>query len=341
MQVHANPAFSVARVRSQRRGTTRAVAGASAEFLQSSASPSTSPSSPRTPPPPPTHRGVLILPGLGNNAADYGPLAVQLEARGMAVEVAQVTRPDWSRNAAALADPDWWKGCLKPRPAVNWYLDKVDAAMQRLKRRVEAAEAPITMLTHSAGGWLGRVYLYDWGTEGVDRFVSLGSPHLPPPRGAKGVDQTRGILTACNDMSPGAFHSSIQYVTICGKFVHGVPLTGKAATHTSNPPTANGNGPSSWLAKFAGLGYEQVCGEAEVWGDGIVPQPSAHLEGALSVDLEGVFHSPLGEKLPFLGPWYGSPEVLELWLHHLTGEAETQASAAASTAGTTARVAPA
>ena len=61
--------------------------------------------------------------------------------------------------------------------------------------------------TAQAGGWLGRVYLLDWGTAGVDRYVSLGSPHLPPPAGV--VDQTRGILTACSDMCPGAYHSSV------------------------------------------------------------------------------------------------------------------------------------
>jgi hypothetical protein len=38
----------------------------------------------------------------------------------------------------------------------------------------------------------------------------------------------------------------------------------------------------------------QVCGEAEVWGDGIVPLPSAHLDSATNVDLDGVYHSPLG-----------------------------------------------
>ena len=38
----------------------------------------------------------------------------------------------------------------------------------------------------------------------------------------------------------------------------------------------------------------QVCGEAAVWGDGIVPVPAAHLDGATQVDLDGVYHSPLG-----------------------------------------------
>ncbi|GFR40829.1 hypothetical protein Agub_g1304, partial [Astrephomene gubernaculifera] len=338
-------------------------------------------------------RGVLILPGLGNNAADYGPLASLLEARGMAVEVAQVSRLDWSRNAAALVDPNWWKGTLQPRPAVNWYLERADRAMQKLKRRVEAADAPITMLAHSAGGWLGRVYLMHWGTAGVDRYVSLGSPHMPPPRDAPGVvDQTRGLLTACNEACPGAYHSSISYVTIAGKFLHGAPLVGPptaaTAVHTTTPPTppaaaaaaasatpavaaaaaaaagaatnprsaadlvaalrrvaaaagrggrgggyegvgrAQGQGQAQeqqkvpLLARLAGAGYQQVCGHPEVWGDFIVPQPSAHLHGATQVDLEGVFHSPLGERLPFFGPWYGSEQVLDLWFHHLTGEDE-------------------
>lgn len=65
-------------------------------------------------------RGVLILPGLGNNAADYNDLADLLRGRGLAVATAGVARPDWSRNAAALTDGDWWRGTLKPRPAVDW-----------------------------------------------------------------------------------------------------------------------------------------------------------------------------------------------------------------------------
>ena len=57
------------------------------------------------------------------------------------------------------------------------------------------------------------------------------------------------------------------------------------------------------------VGYQQVCGDAEVDGDFIVPLPCAHLDGATQVNLEGAFHSPLGSKVSFLGPWYGSDEV--------------------------------
>ncbi|KAG1676946.1 hypothetical protein FOA52_014822 [Chlamydomonas sp. UWO 241] len=251
-------------------------------------------------------RGVLVLPGLGNNAADYDDLAEQLRSMGLGVEVAQVARLDWSRNAAALTDGNWWRGTLKPRPAVDWYLNKVDTAMQKLKLGIDGG--PITVLGHSAGGWLGRVYLHGWGAEGVDRFVSLGSPHNPPPAGV--VDQTRGILTHCSDTFPGAFHPTIKYVTVASKFVRGVPLSGVGTL----------------LAKAAGAGYQQVCGTADVDGDFIVPLPCAHLEGALNIDLDGAFHSPLGSKVKFLGPWYGSPEYLAQWAHHLGVDAGVVAS---------------
>ena len=37
----------------------------------------------------------------------------------------------------------------------------------------------------------------------------------------------------------------------------------------------------SLAQKLVGLGYQQVCGDPEVWGDGITPVPAAHLEGEL------------------------------------------------------------
>jgi triacylglycerol esterase/lipase EstA (alpha/beta hydrolase family) len=66
-----------------------------------------------------------------------------------------------------LADVNWWKGTLTPRPAVDWYLTRVNQAMDDLKREVDGA--PITLLCHSAGGWLGRVFMYEFGVTGIDR----------------------------------------------------------------------------------------------------------------------------------------------------------------------------
>ena len=81
---------------------------------------------------------------------------------------------------------------------------------------------------------------------------------------AKVVDQTRGILTWVEQTCPGNFHSSIEYVTVAGKYIQGAGLRDKGA---------------SIAQKVCGAGYQQVCGDARVWGDGITPIVAAHLPG--------------------------------------------------------------
>lgn len=255
-----------------------------------------------------------------------------------------------ARNAAGLVDPNYWTGTLQPRPTVDWYLQRISTAVDAAK--AVAPGASITLLAHSAGGWLGRLFMLDWGTEGIDQFVSLGSPHLPPPEGV--IDQTRGILTFVSQACPGVHHPDVQYITIAGRYIRGAPLLG----------------PGSWAQRVVGAGYQQVCGDAQVWGDGVVPVPAAHLEGALQLTLDGVYHSPLGavdepaavdaaaqkgsyisdsddfevtqrnveaaaqEARPGPRVWYGSPHVLEAWAGVLTNPqaARELVAAAASTA---------
>ena len=65
-------------------------------------------------------RGVVVLPGLGNNSKDYAILAEDLRKRGLKVDIAKVTRLDWFRNAAGLFDVNYWRGTLEPRPTVDW-----------------------------------------------------------------------------------------------------------------------------------------------------------------------------------------------------------------------------
>ena len=69
------------------------------------------------------------------------------------------------------------------------------------------------------------------------------------------------------------------------------------------------------VEKFVGLGYKQVYGSAEVWGDGITPVPVGSLDGAKCVDIDGVYHSPLGASED--RPWYGSTEILDEWVDFL------------------------
>lgn len=116
---------------------------------------------------------VVILPGLGNSSGDYDKLSELLEGRySCDVEVAPVNRLDWGRNAAGLTDVRYWQGSLPPRPTVDWYLESISKAVSALKGKGHSR--PLAMLTHSAGGWLGRVFMHSFGSEGIDRFVSLG-----------------------------------------------------------------------------------------------------------------------------------------------------------------------
>lgn len=60
------------------------------------------------------------------------------------------------------------------------YLKRIDDAVNSVKTQTDGA--PVTLLAHSAGGWLSRVYLLSKGTTGIDRLVTIGSPHSPPPQ---------------------------------------------------------------------------------------------------------------------------------------------------------------
>ena len=157
---------------------------------------------------------VVILPGLGNSSADYSKFSELLEGKyGCDVEVAPVARLDWGRNAAGLTDVRYWQGNLPPRPTVDWYLTSISTAVSALKER--GPSRPLAMVSHSAGGWLGRVFMHGFGSEGVDRFISLGSPHRPPPKDVPGaMDQTRGILQYCEDTFPGCHEQGVKYVTV-------------------------------------------------------------------------------------------------------------------------------
>lgn len=105
-----------------------------------------------------------------------------------------------------------------------------------------------------------------------------------------------------------------------------------------DPNRASGNSSRtrkiSIAQRLAGVGYEAVCGDAEAWGDGITPVASSHLPGAVTLTLDGVFHSPLGatddegDSEDGNGgggrgdrPWYGSAGVLDQWVGAVFGEA--------------------
>lgn len=241
---------------------------------------------------------VVILPGLGNETSDYLEFADELEQRGFSVTVAEVRRPDWLRNAAGLVDVNYWKGTLSPRPTVDWYLGRIDDAIK--SAQTKSNQKKVKLVAHSAGGWMARVYLSDYGTDDISALTTLGSPLNSVPKDVPGVvDQTRGILTfveANCDMPTELNEKGVKVTCLAGKWLEGSEQFNIAS-------------PQNFLI---GQGYKQVCGSCVAWGDGITPVETAHLDGADNVTLDGVFHTPVGSGEE--RPWYGTPRILDQWV---------------------------
>lgn len=238
----------------------------------------------------------MVLPGLGNASEDYAPFVAALagEGGGRHVGTAAVRRIDWLRNAAGVVDVNYWRGTLNPSPTVDWYTSAVHAAVEAALAASPDAER-VRIVAHSAGGWLSRVYMEKYGVDRVGRVVTLGSPLRPPPADVPGViDQTRGILKYVEDNCPGP--NDVAFTCVAGRYVEGVEA-------------ASPSDPSSWSRFIVGQGYRQVCGRGDVWGDGITPVSHALIDGADAIELEGVYHSPLGADGG--RRWYG--DVLEQW----------------------------
>ncbi|KAL8500645.1 hypothetical protein ACS0TY_020286 [Phlomoides rotata] len=276
-----------------------------------------------------TYRPAVILPGLGNNTNDYQKLALILKDYNVPTVVANVSRIDWLRNAAGLLDSNYWRGTLRPRPVLDWYLERVEEAMNEAKELAQGST--VSLIGHSAGGWLARVYLQEFGTSDVSLLLTLGTPHLAPPKGISGViDQTRGLLDYVDKHCAKAVYTpELRYVCIAGRYIQGARLLGSSNSDNAEVPveidlpvgettaiSTSAPASATMRARFVGQGYKQVCGQADVWGDGVVPEMSAHLEGALNMTLDGVYHSPVGSD-DETRPWYGSPAVVEQWIHHL------------------------
>ncbi|XXG62904.1 hypothetical protein AAC387_Pa05g1196 [Persea americana] len=301
-------------------------------FSASNATTTTNTTRPKPPPTTVKCRPAVILPGLGNNSGDYQRLASSLtEDYGIPCVVAKVSRPDWLRNAAGLLDANYWRGTLRPRPVLDWYLKRVDRAVSEAKQLSEGGG--LSLIGHSAGGWLARVYMEEFGLSRISLLLTLGSPHMPPPKGLSGViDQTRGLLDYVEkNCSRAVYTPQFKYVCIAGRYIQGARffdnpniafetlIPNHNDQNLSQTAVINSESPAhstTLRARFVGQGYKQVCGQADVWGDGVVPEMSAHLEGALNITLDGVYHSPVGSD-DTLRPWYGSPSIVEQWIHHL------------------------
>jgi len=264
---------------------------------------------------PPGHGPLLVLPGFGNESNDYAApfgmedasLLAALRRRGFAAEVLAVERKCWFNVARALFTPQFFSSTCTAEQGYRWYLDRVEEAVQRLQAAHGGAR--VTLVGHSAGGWLARAFLAsgpDGGPHpGVSALVSLGTPHQPPPAAS---DPTRGALAWLHASWPGAaFAPNVRYVCVAGRAVSGStapldkgsPAAYSARSYTTLLPGTDGHG---------------------VMGDAVVPTECALLPGSAAVVLPGVWHSMarVGTFDEASGlPWYGSEEVVDHWLEAL------------------------
>ncbi|MFN3359836.1 MAG: esterase/lipase family protein [Pseudanabaenaceae cyanobacterium] len=216
---------------------------------------------------------TVILPGYLAGSGDYLPMADYLQQRGI---------------KATVVPLQWWEWLptVGGRSVVP-ILDRLHATVQRVRDRYQADK--VTIIGHSAGGWIARIYLGEkpyygrvWGAKDwVSQLVTLGTPHcsLEP--------WTRKNLGFVNDNYPGAFHPEVRYVCVAGEAIPGR---------------------KSWLAYQS---YKLTIGEGDTRGDGITPVAAAHLDGATNIVIPEASHSP---KRP---PWYGTETVIDRWLPHL------------------------
>ncbi len=227
---------------------------------------------------------IVILPGFLEGATAYTKLEESLDKLGFPTITVPLRRRDWLVTL----------GGKSVTPIIQ-ILDKtVKKALQDFN------VSQINLIGHSAGGWISRIYMGEFGYQGkkekqpnywkaypsIANLITLGTPHISQE------PWTQWNLDFVNDNYPGAFYGSVRYVCVAGKAIFGQRRLGK------------------WVAYNS---YQMTCGIGDTWGDGITPIEAAHLKGAENIVIEGVLHSP---RSP--GIWYGSPEVIKKWVSYLT-----------------------
>ena len=229
---------------------------------------------------------TVILPGYFESADAYLPLQQALTAMGALTTTVPLRKWDW---LATLED------------------QSMVAILRQLNRTVNAALTDnhtdrINLIGHSAGGWISRIYLGEvpytihgdvapdtvglWNAKAkIASLTTLGTPHHAIEK------WTKINLDFVNNNYPGAAYPDVQYICVAGKSIYGEQRY------------------SQWLAY---LSYKLICGNGNVWGDGITPIVAAHLVGAKNLIIAGVKHSPQTS-----GIWYGSPGVRDEWMVYL------------------------
>jgi pimeloyl-ACP methyl ester carboxylesterase len=225
---------------------------------------------------------ILIVGGFGSNYPAYSELRGFLAGiSGRPVAIAPITLLDW----AGVVASDSYGGLLRI----------LDRAVRDLLR--EHGARRLTLVAHSAGGVLARIYMGDQpygprglvynGFERVATLVTLGTPHSVTRTGRQGGLNQVAFVQRCY---PGAYWRFIRYVSVMGKGIFG---------EAGGPPPERG----AWQS------YTLLTGEGGQWGDGVVPLAAGMLEGSRRIVIPGLRHDPRPDR-----PWYGtSAAIVGAW----------------------------
>ncbi len=229
---------------------------------------------------------IVILPGYLEGAKAYIPLAESLEKLGFITTIVPLKTYDWFPT-------------LGGRSMIP-ILKQLDITVKQILTKYNVNQ--INLIGHSAGGWISRIYLGEksynihgdgqeneilWGNHPyIANLITLGTPHISQER------WTRKNLDFVKDHYPGAFYPNVRYICVAGKAIYGVKKWGSWLTYSS---------------------YELTIGKGDTWGDGITPIEAAHLEGAINLIIDNVYHSPKSKN-----NWYGSEEILPIWTQYLS-----------------------
>lgn len=230
-----------------------------------------------------TDSPIVIVGGLFSDALFYYPLRHRLHVISrQPVYVVPIGLTDWLRGV---------RGHFGPLvDCVAWTVHRA---------RVEHHAERVHLIGHSAGGLLSKLYLGDQpyhdviysGFRYTEKITTIATPNT-------GISGRTPLLSrVVQDMYPGTpYAPNVTYLSVAGRSVLG-----------------NAEGNPTQRRAFAA--YRVLCGQGDVWGDGLIPVQSALLDGAEQIIIEGVRHGPLGSGRQ---RWFGSdiPTIMSWWNGH-------------------------
>uniref|UniRef100_A0A7S1IG54 GPI inositol-deacylase n=1 Tax=Eutreptiella gymnastica TaxID=73025 RepID=A0A7S1IG54_9EUGL len=234
---------------------------------------------------------ALILPGFLSGSQDYESFADSLRQRQRFASV----------SVLPIRSFGWWPtlfgGCF------SFYLNA-------LEKELTNGHGDVTLICHSAGGWLARLYLglsregrvydgrvYAPPSKNVKSVVTLGTPHYSTESYPFGrVDERR--KGEDRDLPPLAVTSSLQLTNHLydDPSLLGCPIT-----------SVFGGSIQGQEGNNVGMFYQTGGCAQDSYGDGMTPLEIAVANGSAAVEVECTHGA--GEP-----GWYGSNEGIDQWI---------------------------